>query len=1737
MARGLRRRWQSFGRFALLVLAICALHAPRATALEAFEGRLQAHGFFEINTRAINRSWKEQTDLTQWYNILNVEFEADIAPDGFGPIDLLSAYVRVEGRYDCIYSKGCGIFPMVRTFGNDSRDLPDRLSDASEKQFGGTIPAKKLVDGAVVSRQRVLPTRDPATPDQMSIFEGLFDGLGGDPIPANLQSDPLKPTGGFAEPPPPTDDPGRYTLESVIDYKFAAKAVTAASTTGGIGLLAPWLPRNQPVAANAALIDRANPYRGRAAPVIAGAAVRTRFYEGDPDIRLAVNGGLIVPENQAGGSAYVDPTPNFDPTFLPELASDDTATDRSGVPYTELQRATIDVVIPPDQVANQQAILDELFGAGVETAVTVSPVTQTQGPFDLFNIYFVETQAQGGDPAVDPTGPPLDLAARQLNRGFYLDVDPSINPTTLLNTRMLATDGTPTSRTIIAIQRAMPQFESLNREGFGGDFSGIVTFFPGDDADGNFPNGPSCSDDGRSNIRDAFRCPGGVHKDGRSVAAQNTIDGVQVSAGLIPLRNVFIAGGAGELPLRPAADLSFLDTSANGDLLSAQGIYYPSAGLRRALRTRDFDETPFDISERRRAWNRGASQQQTKELKEAYFDIEMLESRLYMRIGRQNIVWGKTELFRTTDQFNPVDIALATLPTLEEARIPVWSAKAIYSLYDVGPLEDVRVEFATNFDEFTPTDLGACGEPYTINVVCGATFGLAAHGFAGVGVAGVDRPPNPWNNIKGLEVGGRVEWRWDRFSFALMDFYGYDDLPHADPFFFYERNVDLVTGRPVVTRFAAGVPGPQNEGDCDTPSAGSLDVEIVDGATPVALPFDASKNWQSSSPRGIGANAPCLKAGGAAGFQAENDFGGAENALYNHSANQQFHAFICSSTIGASNLDVQRCALALFGSPNNLQGGIVPFPLIEFFSSALSGEPASQLFVVAATNQVRTAGDEFGKPAPLVAINRDRGPICDPDTGAPFATPAECVSALQAGGWDGIITSSNESINIPNPAGPTAVPFFNPATGMTEFLDCATTGPGRKPNAGPCRVFSFHYDPGIAGDALTPGDWLTLDSTLTNEQKALLGCGPFFGTRCDSSDVVEEYDPVTGVVQDAPLTPQGGGIDLLNADASFIVQAWAGIEGTGPEFYTPRLLAAFEESENVDRPGLINECETAAILPRFCRIWRPLDPDGPDGIPGTGDDETVPLRLLVPGTTASPSLKATWLTTAESLIQPQTFRLGEYSDSFGTVQPAGSTFRNAQPCTVFNQSDGTVEILPGCRGIDSIDVATDMTGVPTLFTVTFQEGYLPSVDGCVIGGSSRQLDIGGVPVVALARTGSAVSGQLKSELEACADDSTLAENSNSRVHDFSLGINLRTRVGAPVAGAQALFHPLAGCLPDEDAASLDLRRHNCPSGLIDGETPRDFAAELAGTDPSGRGPENVFLFRSEGAAVSFNVQMFLAALSCSGDPEEEIMVDPECFDPEDRFSPARCSFAAPQFCDTLKGLLGVAGVGKNTVRAGGTNGFGRRSFIWQSGGELALAYNRRNVLGFSMDFAEDVTKTNWGMEFTWVGDTTVPDSGSPTNVSDVQTYNLTVSVDRPTFINFLNPNRTFFFNTQWFFQYVEGYHKSMPSNGPFNVLFTFAVLAGYFQDRLLPQFITIYDFNSQSGGILPSMSYRFTENFSATIGMLFFFGRTQFNEMPLRGFGPNGNRAGPDAYQDGVLNFISNIQDRDELFLRLRWTF
>ncbi|MFP6640823.1 MAG: hypothetical protein VCC04_11315, partial [Myxococcota bacterium] len=51
------------------------------SAFEAMDGRIEAHGYFEMQIRTISQNYSDQWDLTQWYNVFNIELELDLVQD------------------------------------------------------------------------------------------------------------------------------------------------------------------------------------------------------------------------------------------------------------------------------------------------------------------------------------------------------------------------------------------------------------------------------------------------------------------------------------------------------------------------------------------------------------------------------------------------------------------------------------------------------------------------------------------------------------------------------------------------------------------------------------------------------------------------------------------------------------------------------------------------------------------------------------------------------------------------------------------------------------------------------------------------------------------------------------------------------------------------------------------------------------------------------------------------------------------------------------------------------------------------------------------------------------------------------------------------------------------------------------------------------------------------------------------------------------------------------------------------------------------------------------------------------------------------------------------------------------------------------------------------------------------------------------------------------------------------
>ena len=382
------------------------------------------------------------------------------------------------------------------------------------------------------------------------------------------------------------------------------------------------------------------------------------------------------------------------------------------------------------------------------------------------------------------------------------------------------------------------------------------------------------------------------------------------------------------LPFRPGTEWAALPhnqiNKAGGQKRwDSQGMFVPNLAVRNKLRNDDFDQFDQNYSQNELQWNRGASQQTFKELREIYLEFEAFESQLWVRAGQQTIVWGKTELFRNQDQWNPVDIAIGPLSSLEESRIALWALRGIWSFYEVGPLEDVRLELVTLIDDFEPTDLGRCGEPYVPRLACNKSYGLWIHGQNATGVAGEERPENPWDNTSGTEVGARVEFRWDRFSFALTDYYGYTDTPYADLLFQYSRNVDPISGYPRHTEATGecGRDGTPDEAAC-----------LLPGMDP---------NPNNPADNGI---------------------------IANHSINQSLFAWICAGTVGvAPAVDSAACAFTLFNSTQPLNPPNILTPFATVFSQVLAGSGAGR------ANYSLIVG-EVGNPKIAIALNAAFGP-------------------------------------------------------------------------------------------------------------------------------------------------------------------------------------------------------------------------------------------------------------------------------------------------------------------------------------------------------------------------------------------------------------------------------------------------------------------------------------------------------------------------------------------------------------------------------------------------------------------------------------------------------------------------------------------------------------------------------------------------------------------------------------------
>ncbi|MFZ2269088.1 MAG: DUF1302 family protein [Azonexus sp.] len=88
---------------------------------------------------------------------------------------------------------------------------------------------------------------------------------------------------------------------------------------------------------------------------------------------------------------------------------------------------------------------------------------------------------------------------------------------------------------------------------------------------------------------------------------------------------------------------------------------------------------------------------------------------LFVKVGKQQVVWGRTDLFRVLDVINPVDYSRNNIyDELSDIRIPMWIAQAEYRMGASETMQDRNFQIVWNFDKFRANNLGQCGTPNVI---------------------------------------------------------------------------------------------------------------------------------------------------------------------------------------------------------------------------------------------------------------------------------------------------------------------------------------------------------------------------------------------------------------------------------------------------------------------------------------------------------------------------------------------------------------------------------------------------------------------------------------------------------------------------------------------------------------------------------------------------------------------------------------------------------------------------------------------------------------------------------------------------------------------------------------------------------------------------------------------------------------------------------------------------------------
>ena len=195
-------------------------------------------------------------------------------------------------------------------------------------------------------------------------------------------------------------------------------------------------------------------------------------------------------------------------------------------------------------------------------------------------------------------------------------------------------------------------------------------------------------------------------------------------------------------------------------------------------------------------------------IRELYVDgeIPVAGNTLAIRFGRQQLVWGRTDLFRVLDVVNPVDYSRNNIyDELSDIRIPMGMIRADYRMGSRGPFDDLNFQGLWVWEKFRPNNLGQGGSPN--NPLGAAAFfrgmkncwdnGCTVNNFFNGNTAtnfgphqiGIRQANMPDWSFANTTYGGKVEGEFRGVGFSINGLHTVSQMPSlrggitsADPF-------------------------------------------------------------------------------------------------------------------------------------------------------------------------------------------------------------------------------------------------------------------------------------------------------------------------------------------------------------------------------------------------------------------------------------------------------------------------------------------------------------------------------------------------------------------------------------------------------------------------------------------------------------------------------------------------------------------------------------------------------------------------------------------------------------------------------------------------------------------------------------------------------------------------------------------------------------------------------------------